>query len=247
MAAPGEAWLHVGGGTGTPYQCPPFGATPAEWEAFCAKHRNVADGQGSKPQYGIDVGSGFNYDLFDQPAIPEESDNMYTVAGHRAPASFGLSRMLDFSPVDPGNFPRVTGVGYEKGWANQDSLRKWWNKNLANITDGYCINMVGIPAQHLNRGVQWCNICPIDGLVFTIKLKYQGTVIAAGVDGSVKDGGYFPLPVANGFRKDKNEVIQIVLDSVPALNADQCKPGMGHLEDWCVMVAADIFCGMTGK
>lgn len=246
MSTAGEGNIYVGGGICSPFECPPYGVSPEEWLAYCKSRGLGAAGVGSKPTYHIDVGAGMNYNLFPQPPVEEMSDNMFAVAAHRAPSSFGLSRLVDFSVPDD-NFPRVTGVKYGKGWPNQDALIKWWRQKMPEIVPGYCLNMVPIPCMHLNRGVQWCNLCPIPGLVYTIKLKFQGTVLAAGIDGSVVDGGYIPLPVAQGFRKDKNEMIQIVLDEIPPLNEDQCKPGCGHLENWCAMVAADVFCGMTGK
>ena len=247
MSAEGIGWLQAGGADCAAFECPPFGVSPEEWAEFCARRGLGAAGVGSKPSYHIDVGSKMNYNLFPQPTVEECDDGMFGVAGHRAPASFGLSRMLDFSPVDDGNFPRVTGVKYGKGWPNQDGLRKWWAQHKEEIVPGYCLAMAAIPCMHLNRGVQWCNICPVEGLVYNIKLLYQNVMLVEGVDGSAKDGGYVPIPPAQGFRKDKSEVVVIELVEVPPSNNDTCKPGCGHLEDWCVMVAADVFCGMTGK
>lgn len=246
MSTEGEAWLQTGGAECAPYCNPPYGASPEQWQKFCEDRGMGAAGVGSKPSYHIDVGSKFNYNLFEQHAVAEDDNNMFAVAAHRAPASFGLSRFLDFSEVDPGNFPRVAGTKNGKGWPNQDGLRKWYLQHLEEIVPGYCLNMVVIPCQHLNRGVQWCNVCPIPGLTYDIKLKYQNIVLAS-VDGSVEDGGYIPLPVAQGFRKNKNEVISIELKTIPPRNEDQCKPGCGGLDDWCVMVAGDVFCGMQGK
>jgi len=248
MAEAGEAWLQAGGVDPEcpAYKCPPYGVTAEEWQEYCECRGRGASGVGSKPNYDINVGALMNYNLFDQPAIDEMSDQL-GVAGHRAPSSFGLSRFLDFSPVDPGNFPRIAGIKNGKGWPNQDGLRKWWAQNIDKIVPGFCLNLVAIPCMHLNRGVQWCNVCPIEGLVYDIRLKYQGIDLVTGIDGSIVDGDYIPIPPAQGFRKDKNEVIQVVLQEIPPLNEDQCKPGCGHLEDWCFMISADVFCGFTGK
>lgn len=247
MSAEGIGWLQAGGASCNSYECPPFGATPEEWLAFCERRGLGASGVGSKPSYHINVGEMMNYNLFPQPEVTEEPDGMFAVAAHRAPASFGLSRFLDFSPVDDGNFPRIAGPKNGKGWANQDGLRKWWAQNIDAIVPDYCLAMAAIPCAHLNRGVQWCNICPVEGLVYNIKLLYQDIMLVEAVDGSVVDGGYVPVDVANGFLKDANEVVVIELVEVPPLNEDPCKPGCGHLEDWCVMVAADVFCGFQGK
>lgn len=247
MAAEGIGWLQAGGAECPSYECPPLGATPEEWQAFCERRGLGAAGVGSKPSYHIDVGGALDYNIFPQPEVPEESDNMFAVAAHKAPASFALSRMLDFSPVDDGNYPRVTGIKYNKGWPNQDGLRKWWAKNYADIIPGYCLSMAAVPCMHLTRGVAWCNICPIEGLVYNIVNIHTGEVLVEAVDGSVVDGGYIPIDPEAGFLKDKNQVYGIELVEIPPRNEDTCKPGCGHLEDWCVMLSADVWCPMTGK
>lgn len=246
MSEAGEANLYLGGGTCAPYECIPYGATPEEWEAFCERRGVSYSGLGSKPQYNINIGDKMNYEMFPQPDIEEESRNVYTVAGHRAPASFGLSRMLDFGEV-PVNSPRIASLECGKGWPNQDSLRKWFLMNIDDIVDGYCLNMVHIPPHHRNRSVYWCNTCPVEGLTFDVKLKYSGTVLAAGVDASTCDGGYIDIPAPDDFRKNTNEIIQLVLNGVPPKNEDPCKPGCGSLDGWCIMISAEIFCPMTGK
>lgn len=245
MSEAGEGNLYLAGG-----DCAPaitdwsalWGATADEYKAFMAKNFSIADGVGTKPQYNLDVGSMLNGDLFPAPDIDLENKcvHSYTVAGHRNQASFGLSRWLHFSSDTKVGRPRS---GH---WDNQDSLRKWWFKNMEDIVAGYCLNLVYIPPKHHFRYVYVCNVCPIEGLEFDIVLKRTGEVLGT-MDGSVADSICVEVPEAAAWSHCYGEIIQLKLKSVPPVDEDDCKPGCGHLDNWCVMASADVFCPSTGK
>ena len=77
-------------------------------------------------------------------------------------------------------------------------------------------------------------------------LKRTGAVLAS-IDGSEDTSQCVPVEDPDAaWNHCFGEVIQIVFTAVPPPNEDTCKPGKGGLDKWCVMVAADVFCPMTG-
>jgi hypothetical protein len=180
--------------------------------------------------------------MFPAPDIDLEDKcpNTYMVAGHRNQASFGLSRWLNF------NSDVKVGVPRSANWDNQDSLRKWWFKHMDEIVPGYCLNLVHIPPKHHFRYAYVCNVCPIEGLAFEVVLKRTGEVLGE-MDGSVADSICVAIPEEAAWSHCYSEIIQLKLTSVPPANEDNCKPGCGGLDKWCVMASADVFCPSTGK
>lgn len=250
MSTTGEANLYQASGDDA---CPEielcldkmFGRTPAEVQAAKLRRGINVDGVGSNPTYGnVKVGERFNYDMYPQGDIDLDNakPRSYTVAGHRNQASFGLSRILFF---DGANLSKSENT-VRKEYQNQLGLRKWWLKNIDSIDAGYCLNTIYIPPKHHFKHVYVCNMCPVEGLAYEVRLKRTGTVLAT-IDGSQDTSQCIEVPSASKWQHDKGEIIQIHLTAVPPLNTDSCKPGKGNLDGWCVMTAADVFCPNTGS
>ena len=244
-----EANLYQAGGECTPMElCMEkiFGRTPEGVEEAKKKRGINVDGVGSFPTYGnVKVGEKLDYNMYPSPDIDLEDKcaKSYTVAGHRSNASFGISRLLYFD----GDNPNKTENSLRKEHNNQLALRRWWLQNKDCIVPGYKLNLVYIPPKHHFRYAYVCNQHPIEGLTYDVVLKRTGTVLVADVDGSVVGSQCIAIEDPDTAWNDCfGEIIQIVLKTIPPCNEDNCKPGKGHLDQWCVMVAADVFCPMTG-
>lgn len=234
-----SAELYLSGGT-----CPPFSECPEDW-FDCEKRGTNSSGLGTKPNYNINIGDRMNCDMFPAPPICKTDNYSYTIAAHRGPATFALSRHLDFNKVHDKKL-RIS-----KGWNNQDSLLRWYHKHAEYIQCNmpFGLQMAHVPPKHIWHDLVWCVECPIEGIVFDIVERFTGTVLAAGIDGGVADSGCINMADFPDLKwsHECNRIIEICLTSIPPINEDKCKPGCGGLDGWCIAISPIVCCWDTGK
>lgn len=204
-------------------------------------HGHQSSGLGHK-----NTGPLINYDqqlrgeLWPAPPIKEDDCYPREVAAHREAGVYGLSRHLCFvCPKDK---------QLNKPYQNQDALmRYYWQQRECNMEVPFSLGVVNIPPEIVAHGVWFKLYGTVPGLEFDIIERFSGEPYFTGIDGSVEDCQWLPLPPAQQMVK-KQRIIDICINAMPPLNEDNCKPGEPSLLDGlCIAVSAVVCCPDTGN
>jgi hypothetical protein len=181
-------------------------------------------------------------ELWPAPPICMDDEYPSSIAAHRGPVDFALSRHLCF--VCPG----VDEKKFRKAFKNQDALWRYYlNQRCTNMEVPFSLGTVIVPPKHVLHGVAFDNYCVAEGVTFDVIERFTGEVYFEGLDASELGCGF--VKAAEGTEMVNHQrVIDICVNSMPPLNEDPCKPDApSMLDGWCIMVSALVCCVDTGN